>query len=263
MPRTLLAFNVTLALALQARAQTDPGPAPEAVVVTVPEAAPSASKPPGRDARVDRLEEALEDQRAASASSATWGVLSNLFAGGMSVGLGTWVLVAHADANEDDSSVVVGVVALTIGGVLLASAVHGWFARSTDELRLERWRTVRAKGLIDDRALARFEGELAAEAEFARWTRTLTGVSYIGMAAGGAAVIGLAATDQVPHGSSGLAYLEGGLLVAVGIWQSIANLTGTSRTEDIVRRYRDREAASRVSLEPHATGAQLRLRARF
>jgi len=255
MPRLLLAFIVTLTLivTLPARAQTDPGPAPKA----------SVAEPPGRDPHVERLEKALEDLRDAGASSATSGVLSNFVAGSASVGLGTWVLVAHADSDEDDSSVGAGVLAIAMGGAWLALAVHGWFAPSTDELRLDRWRALRARELIDDRALARFEGELAAEAEIARLIRTGKGVAYIGVAAAGAGVIALAAADQVASGSRGLAYLEGGMLVAFGLWQSIANLAGSSYTEDIVRRYHESEAAARVSLEPHATGAQLRLRARF
>jgi hypothetical protein len=265
MPRLLLAFivtlTVTLIVTLPARAQPDPGRAPEAAIVTVADA--ERVKPPGLDPRAYRLEVALEDLRDASASSATWGVLSNFLAGAASIGLGTWVLVGHADSDEDASSVAAGSLAIAMGGAWLALAVRGWFARSTDQLRLERWRALRARGLIDDRALARFEGELAAEAEVARWIRTGTGVAYIGVAAAGAGMIGLAAADQVPSASSGLAYFEGGLLVALGLWQSIANLAGSSYTEDIVRRYRESETAARVSLEPHATGAQLRLRARF
>jgi hypothetical protein len=263
MPRLLLAFIVTLSATLTARAQLDPGPTPDASVVTVADAPADQGKPAGLDPRAYGLEVALEELRDASASSATWGVLSNFLAATASIGLGTWVMVAHADSDEDDSSVAVGSLAITMGGAWLALAVHGWVAPSTDQLRLERWRALRERGLIDDRALARFEGELAAEAEIARWIRTGTGVAYIGMAAAGAGVIGLAAADHVPSGSSGLAYLEGGLLVAVGLWQSIANLAGSSYTEDIVRRYHEREAAARVSLEPHPTGAQLRLRGRF
>jgi hypothetical protein len=264
MPRLLLAFIVMLALTVRARAQTEPGRGAEPSVVPVPGATAGPAKPHGRDPRVDRLEDALEDLSAAEVSSATWSAVSNFIAGGLLVGYGTWVLVEHAATDEDDSSALAaGGFALSIGGMSLALAVHALFARSTDDLRLERWRVLRAKGLIDDRALARFEGELAAEAQVTRWTRTVTGVAYIGVAASGAAMIALAAAGKVPSGLRDFAYIEGGFLVALGVWQSTANLAGTWRTEDIVRRYLDGEAAPSLSLAPHPTGAQLRLSARF
>jgi len=262
MPRLL--FMAVVSLALPARAQIHSELATAACLSADQDSTASPTPLHAREPRVDRLEEALEELGSAGAASVTWTAISNLVVGGLLVGFGAWVLVDHADAGADDSSVVAGVLAGAMGGALLASSVHAVVGRrTTDQLRVERWRTLRAKGLLDDRALARFEGELAAEAEFARWSRTATGVLYIGVGAAGAGVIALAAADQVPHGSRGLAYLEGGLLIALGLWQSIANLAGTSHTEDVVRRYLDGETSPQVSLTAHATGAQLRLSARF
>jgi uncharacterized membrane protein len=219
---------------------------------------------------VQRLEYALQDVSETGGTNATWGAVANVVTGSAWAALGAWVLIAHSDADEDPSSIEVGTVALATGGSLLIAGVYGLAAPPTaDRRRLERWNALRAQGLIDAEELARFEGELAAEAEVARRSRVVSGVSHIGAATGGAAVIALAAAGQVADGSRWFAYVMGGSMVAVGVGQAIVKLCGSSATEDAWRRYQSSTSAgaplggASVSFGASPNGAQLHLSGRF
>jgi hypothetical protein len=214
--------------------------------------------------RVQRLELALQELSEAGATDATWGAIANVVFGSAWAALGAWVLIAHNDADEDPSSIEVGTVTLATGGSLLAAGLYGLgVPPTTDRRRLERWNTLRGQGTLDAIELARFEGELAAEADAARRSRVVSGVSHIGAATGGAAVIALAAAGQVAEGSRWFAYVMGGSMVAVGVGQALADLCGSSATEDIWQRYRSSLRNASVSFGASPNGAQLHLSGRF
>src|SRR5262249_49809670 len=128
---------------------------------------------------------------------------------------------------------------LTLGGLLFASGVRDVVGlTTTDQERLARWRKERAVAPPDAIALARYEGELSAEAAIARQIRTLNGVAFIGTASAGAGVLALAITEQFTGSARTTAWFWGGALVVTGVWQAIANLAGQSRSERVWNAYR-------------------------
>ena len=118
--------------------------------------------------------------------------------------------------------------------------------------------------------LARYEGELRAEAAIARQIRLLNGVAFIGTAAAGAGVLVLAATSQFEGDARTSAWFWGGGLLAMSVWQAIVNLARESRSERVWHAYaagaaNPGAAIARVTITPAVArdAFALRLSARF
>src|SRR5262249_50089972 len=119
-----------------------------------------------------------------------------------------------------------------VGAPSLVFGIRGLFeSTAPDEVRLARFRAQRTAGPLDAISLARYEGELSADADRSRRLRVLGGWYAVGVAVGGATLIGYGAASPVFDDARVLAYAEGGALLAFGTILAISELGGESATE--------------------------------
>jgi hypothetical protein len=221
--------------------------------------------------RCQRMQRSLEALAAAGDSALLWSTAISVVGGGAVLAYGAWVAVDGGGLPQNAQRTALSATMLTLGGLLFASGVRDVAGlTTTDQERLSRWHKERALAGPDAITLARYEGELRAEAAIARQIRTLDGVAFIGTASAGAGVLALAITAQFTGSARTAAWFWGGALFVTGVWQAIASLAGESRSERVWNAYRtgarDPGAAiAHITLTPAvARGAfALRLSGRF
>jgi hypothetical protein len=220
---------------------------------------------PATQVQSERMQRGLQALSRSGDAALTWSAVISLIAGGGLIGYGTWVAVDGDSLGQSGHRTALSATMLMLGGLVFANGLRAIVGIATpDEERFARFQAESARGAIDAIAIARYEGELRAEAEIARQIRELNGVAFIGTASAGAGVLVLAATSQFKGDARTAAWFWGGALVASGVWQAIANLTGASASERVWRAYqsgaRDPGAAiARVTLAPLATRNALAL----
>jgi hypothetical protein len=250
--RALLVVAIGLWLARSVHAQ--PAEAPAEGASSPVGSAPAPALAPGRDpafaARVEHMDAWLATLAGSGARVRAIGVL--YFAvGGVSAAVGLWL--GSDDASEGREERVVALAILeSLAAIELTKSVYQLaFADRRESLRYERWRALPA---VDALTLARFEGELQAEAAIDRQYRIESGFGNIGLAAGGVAL--LAITPFTHAGRDAAAtYVIGGINVVLGVWGAIANLAGESTGERAWRSYREgklpeQAAATRFGVFP-------------
>jgi hypothetical protein len=143
-------------------------------------------------------------------------------------------------------------ILLGVGGGTIAGGLGLLWHGSSDEERYARWH---AYAHIDELILARFEGELAADAASSREQRTLDGIYYSGIAAGGALTIVLTPLAKYEGRARGLSYAVGGIGLAIGLWQALVKFLIESPNERAYRLYEAGETPDHASNDLHLTPA--------
>jgi hypothetical protein len=204
-------------------------------------------------ARVQHMERWLtaldSSARGARTSRAVWGFIeTGVIAAGATV-----MLVGEPNTGNELNwqRVTLTGILLGIAAGTLTDAIVNLAKTTTDEDRLARWR---ALPRVDDVALARFEGELAAEAAWSRSGRIEGGVFSIGLALAGGAMIALTPTAELRQQEATLSYVMGTTLLAGMTLQAIMSLAGESTSERAYRLYESgaspEQAAHRVQAAP-------------
>lgn len=173
--------------------------------------------------RVARLESSLVELAHADALVRQWGGVGALIVGGALIAGG--VLIGVDDEGWGGRGrAAVSVSAWSAGASLIAAGVFRFFTHTPAEDRLLRWSGLRQEHKLDVFEFARIEGELASEAQSARFARRLAAFSSIGLVAGGAGLIGLAASSELDGEIESDAYVLGGVVAGVGALQTVALL---------------------------------------
>jgi hypothetical protein len=204
------------------------------------------------------LEYASKREGSACTSGAIWGLVEAtvILSGGALV-----AFTGETSRNATERPILTGLL-LGIGASLFASSLRSFGCNSTDVRRYERWQKSPS---VDGRTLARFESELVTEAEFARMSRVSSGVANIGMAVGGALLVGLTPLAKLDGDAATMSYAFGGGLALVGTLGAIFALSGESLNERVYRVYQSAEPIEQASLRwyllpvltPHGGGAGL------
>ena len=101
--------------------------------------------------------------------------------------------------------------------------------------------------------LAQYEGELYADAEISGSRRRMSGWVNLATGVAGAGLIALAATSDMRGAARGLTYLEGAVIMPLGLITGIVELRGQSSNEREWRNYRLGQGAvspPRLSMAP-------------
>jgi hypothetical protein len=246
-PRLLPGANLSaLALALAL-------PPPAAEPQSAGAAAPGGPAERWVDARrVDRLESSLVELAHADSLVRSWGAVGALVLGGVLIAGGVLVGVAD-DGWGPRGRAAVSVAAWAAGASLIAAGVYRFFSRTPGEERLQRWSGLRQERKLDVFEFARIEGELASEAETARFGRRLAAYSSIGLVAGAAGLIGLAASSELDGSVETDAYVLGGVLAGVGAIQTVTLFLTRTPAEKAWQHYAEGGGGffSQVSSAPH------------
>jgi hypothetical protein len=194
--------------------------------------------------RVEHMNEWLAELSRQGAHSHIGGGLFGLLLGGVSIAGGMFVAFER-DASNDLARGVSGGILIGVGTIYVTSAIYSFTAPpTTDELRYARWHALRS---VDDPTLARFEGELAAEAAVGRQLRLRSGVESIGLAAGGAVLLTVTPLSRMHGDAAGVAYVVGAFDVAVGTLTAILSLAGESPNETAYRLYQEGKSPEHAS----------------
>jgi hypothetical protein len=247
-------------------------PAPESP------AGSEASPPPAQPSLVTRatstlaqrnalqLQLDLEELARGAAMPTLVGAIGGLLLGGLTAGYGVAVAVSGDELGQTAGRAALSGVALSAGLVMMTHAVQSLLSgNGSDQLRLERWRRASVGGLPDATVVARFEGELAAEADSARAQRIASGVSNIGIALGGATLIAFGASHALQGHAQTAAYLFGGTMLGIGTLESLSLLLWSrSAHERVWQRHEAIKLANasplrRVSLSPSFSRQSLAL----
>lgn len=216
---------------------------------------PVPAPDPALAERVKRMDQWLAELNRQGAASHTSAGLLGLLFGGIEIGAGAFV-VFEKDASNGMARGAVGSLFFGFGAASLAGAVHSFaYARTSDELRYERWRSLTS---VDAVTLAHFEGELAAEAAIGRQRRLANGAGFIGLAAGGALVLGITPISRMHGDAANVAYVIGAFDVVVGVWFAITNLTGESPNEAVYRQYQEGKSPEHAAMKFAITPALAR-----
>ena len=202
--------------------------------------------------RVDRLESSLVELAHADSLVRNWGAVGALIIGGTLIAGG--VLVGVDDEGWGGRGrAAVSVTAWAAGASLIAAGIYRFFSRTPGEARLLRWSGLRQERKLDVFEFARIEGELASEAETARFGRRLAAYSSIGLIAGGAGLIGLAASSELDGSIESDAYVLGGVMMGVGAIQTVALFLTRTPAERAWQHYAEGGGGffSDVSTAPH------------
>lgn len=128
--------------------------------------------------------------------------------------------------GEEASFQFLTISSLMFGASALATGIASLVLASPDETRYQRFRLAQSRGLTPVE-LARFEGELRADAEHARWARHLNLVSSLVMSAVGATSVGVSFLEQVGEHQRISLLAGGGALLGVGLLLSLLSLVPT------------------------------------
>lgn len=186
--------------------------------------------------RVDRLESSLVELAHSDRIVRTWGAAGGLLLGGLVIAGGVAIAVDDEDWGGH-GRVVTCALAWSAGAAMVAAAMFRFFSKTPAEDRLLRWSALRQDRKLDVFEFTRFEGELASEAETARFTRRLAAYGSLTLTAGGAATIALAASDKVEGDSETYGYILGGVLAGVGVIQSLTLFLVTTPAEKAWKHY--------------------------
>lgn len=196
-------------------------------------------------ARAKLMEQWLAELSRMGAASNTRAGLFGLLVAGAGFGAGTMVALDRDAPNSVERGLVAGLF-FGAGAASLAGAIHSFaYARTSDEQRYARWRLL---PYVDAVTLARFEGELAAEAAVGRQRRLAAGAGYIGLAAGGALVLGITPLSRMHGDAANVAYIVGAVDVVIGVWFAITNLAGESPNEAVYRQYQEGKSPERAAM---------------
>jgi hypothetical protein len=202
---------------------------------------------PARAKRMDAALESLSHKgRSIRMSAGAW----SLLAGGLEIAGGVVTAFPPSSIQRHLQLGLIPPVLLALGSASVVAGIYALSATTTDEERYARWRALNA---VDERTLARFEGELAAEAQLCRRLRIAQGVASIGVAVGGAAILAITPFTKLRSDAAEIAYLLGGTYVLLGVWQAITQLAGESANEVAYHRYQtgvDTDAAKALRLYP-------------
>jgi uncharacterized membrane protein len=146
------------------------------------------------------------------------------------------------DDIEDTSSArisrnIAGATFLGISAGYVYGAITDFAWKSTAEERLASWRQF--GGNIDARTLARFEGELAAEAALARKAQLYSLGSSIGLAATGGLLLALVPATDLSGGDRTFSYVVGGGLFVIGAAGILVSLLTEPHQVRAYRLYRE------------------------
>jgi hypothetical protein len=196
----------------------------------VPADAPGVSAPlpeepaPSIDAETERLEAwlVLHAQRAYE-SRLLWGVIACVL-GGTEIPIESVILAMQPSHPSDATTNVFGAVGIVFGVLDLAYGIYRLASPSVAERRLERFRTLRAIGVLDERHLGRFEGEIRGELagiEESRWMWTAIGIGLVAAGGVGAALTAALADSELSLWVgyvSAATSLVSGVLLAILPW---------------------------------------------
>jgi len=192
------------------------------------------------EVRRERMRLTLDHAADQNSSHVLGGTIYTLL-GGALVGLGAGFALedkAKTDGSLARGVAVVGSVAL--GSYYLADGIHLIASGPTPEvLRWRRFQAAQQANAVDEVMLARFEGELSAEAEAAANRRRARGWVGVGLAAGGAGLVTLAATSHLKDEARHFSYAEGSVWLIAGTLESIWAFASTSSAEKNWNAYRD------------------------
>ena len=199
---------------------------------------PDPAMLPASHAQIERMQLSLEALSQAGDSAITWSAAISLISGSALLGYGTWVAVDGDSLPQSGHRTALSATMLMLGGLVFASGMRSAFGiTTTDQERFARWQRERALGVPDQLAIARYEGELRAEAAIARQIRIMNGVAFIGTGAAGLGVLAFAIAGEFQHHARTAAWFWGGALLSTGTWQAIQNLTGESKSERVWNAY--------------------------
>jgi hypothetical protein len=232
---------------------------------------PDPAALPATGAQTARMQNALAALSHSGDSAIAWSAAISLISGGALIGYGTWVGLNADTLGETGHRTALSATMLMLGGLVFASGMRGVIGMTTtDQERFERWQRERALAVPDQLAIARYEGELRAEAAIARQIRMMNGVAFIGTAAAGLGVFALAVTAQLQGDARTAGWFWGAALLGTGTWQAIQNLTSESKSERVWNAYHGGvedpgKAIARIKIMPavERRGLGLRVAARF
>jgi hypothetical protein len=225
--------------------------APAAVAAAAPTLGPAERWVDVR--RVDRLEASLVELAHTDSIIRQWGFVGALIVGGALIAGGVLVGVDEKDWGGKGRAAL-SVAAWASGASLIGAGIYRAFSRTPAEDRLERWSALRQNKKLDVFEFARIEGELANEAELARFNRRLAAFSSFGLVAGGAGLIGFAASSEFDGAVEDDAYILGGVLAGVGAIQAVALLIQRTPAERAWKHYSE-GGGGFFSLRPTAPSA--------
>ena len=240
------------ASAVTARAQSADGLDPP---VALPDP-PDVELAVGPDLRLDaaRLDEVFRVRAEREESGRILGGALQTVAGGANLGIGLWLMLDEGLFGGIEMRAILGSVGVGLGLTSMITGIYQMLVPGFAHERYRRWRSALAGGLTA-RELGRFEGELRAEAEVARFLRTVEAVSGFANAAAGLGVI--LATALAPLDTLGQiqGYSMGGGLALLGLIGAFGALLGESQAETDWRLYRAGEmpAPDRGGLDLHVT----------
>jgi hypothetical protein len=199
--------------------------------------------------RIDRLEASIAELAAADMLIRRFGSIGGFVLGGGLIAGGVLVAVEDEGWGTRGRAAVSG-AAWAAGASLVAIALYRILTHSPGEERLARWSALRHGGKLDVFEFARFEGELAAEAQLARFNRSLSAVGSFGLLAAGGGLIALGASDELGDDGSD-AYILGSVLAGVGAIQAVALFWQKTPAERAWKHYQEGGGGffSRLSLE--------------
>jgi hypothetical protein len=243
--RWALCCSLALALAggarvhAQAAAETAPSPAP-----AEPAAPPVAERTePGpaqrfvEARRVDRLEASIAELAYAEKLGRRWGGVASVVLGGALIVVGVLIAVEDEGGWGTRGRAAVSGGIWAAGAASIGSALYRWSCETPAERRLARWSEQRSDGKLDLFEFARFEGELASEAELAGQGRGLSAVGGFALIAGGAGMIALGASGEIGDDAATSAYIWGGVLAGLGVIQSVSLFLVDTPAERAWRHY--------------------------
>ncbi|HKU36790.1 MAG TPA: hypothetical protein VJR89_01550 [Polyangiales bacterium] len=194
------------------------------------------------------LVRAADASRAANTSAAVNCFISSA----VSFGVTAWLAVKSGDDWAEPAPGIALAVMFLSGTTSLIRGFGAAFDTTQAELRLERWRATRAAGELDVIALARYEGELAAQARSDYANRFWYYVDPIALGVTGGATLALtvAAADTKDERLFGYTFSA----VLVGFSALVAatldtNTFGQNAWRDYVKAVNDPEERKRL-LEP-------------
>lgn len=217
---------------------------------------PAANQARSLQRRSEQLRIGIEELARLGSASQLYGSIGSIVVGGLSTAYGVSVALDHEALGRTADRAALSGVALSAGAVMIARGVYNLLSPdNTDADRLERFKLESSRGPLDAEALARFEGELAAEAQLAHVQRIGGGVSAFALAAAGGTLIAFGATSKLEGSAESAAFIAGGTFLGLGLLQGAAALFIPSPHERVWQNYEgmrmaDASSLVRISLAP-------------
>ena len=201
--------------------------------------------------RIDRLEASIAELASSDGMVRRFGSVGGFVLGGGLIAGGI-LIAADDDGWGGRGRAAVSGAAWAAGASMIVAGLYRLLTQTPAEDRLERWAELRRSGKLDVFEFARFEGELAVEAELARFNRRLAAYGSFGLVGAGGGLIALGASSELDDDASSDAYVLGSVLAGVGLVQSIALLMIDTPAERAFRHYKEGGAGffGELSLPP-------------